>query len=236
MSGKFYGIGVGPGDPDLLTIKAQKILEKVDIIVAPETKDGKGSIALDIVSPYLKKDVKIVEKNFPMTYNQEILDKSHDEIAEYIKELIDRGYKVAFLTLGDPMVYSTYIYLFKRLVEKNIDIETIPGITSFCGIASKVGVPLAETGENIAIIPSVYSLQDENIEEIVKDFDNIVFMKASGNIDKLIDLLEESGHKENSVFVSRLGLDGEIIEGDIENRRGIKNSYLSTIIAKKKKK
>lgn len=235
MAGKFYGIGVGPGDPDLLTIKAKNILEEIDIIVAPETKDGKGSIALNIARPYLKEDIEIVEKNFPMTYKQDILDKSHDEVASYIKGLIDKNKKVAFLTLGDPMVYSTYIYLLKRLKDKEIDIETIPGITSFCGVASKVGVPIAETGENIAIIPSVYSIDNEDIEDIVNKFDNIVFMKASGNIDSLIDLLEKSGHKRNSVFVSRLGLDEEVIEYDIEKRKGIKNNYLSTIIAKRDK-
>lgn len=235
MAGKFYGIGVGPGDPDLLTIKAKNILEEIDIIVASETKDGKGSIALNIARPYLKEDIEIVEKNFPMTYKQDILDKSHDEVASYIKGLIDKNKKVAFLTLGDPMVYSTYIYLLKRLKDKEIDIETIPGITSFCGVASKVGVPIAETGENIAIIPSVYSIDNEDIEDIVNKFDNIVFMKASGNIDSLIDLLEKSGHKRNSVFVSRLGLDEEVIEYDIEKRKGIKNNYLSTIIAKRDK-
>lgn len=234
MKGKFYGIGVGPGDPDLLTIKAKKILDEVDIILAPETKDGKGSTAFNIAKPHLNENIEIIEKKFPMTYDVDVLNKSYDDISDFIKVLVDEGKKVAFLTLGDPMVYSTYIYLFKRLKLKGVEMETIPGITSFCAIASKVGVPLAENEETIAIVPSVYYEKgDEKLEKILSSISNIVFMKASGQIDELIDELESTGHKEGSVFVSRLGLDDEIIENDIEKRRGIKNNYLSTLIAKK---
>jgi precorrin-2/cobalt-factor-2 C20-methyltransferase len=234
MKGKFYGIGVGPGDPDLLTIKAKKILDEVDIILAPETKDGKGSTALNIAKPHLNEDVEIIERKFPMTYDVDVLNKSYDEISDSIKELVDAGKRIAFLTLGDPMVYSTYIYLFKRLRLKDVEMETIPGITSFCAIASKVGVPLGENEETIAIVPSVYYEKgNEKLEKILDSINNIVFMKASGEIDELIDELESTGHKEGSVFVSRLGLNDEVIENDIEKRRGIKNNYLSTLIAKK---
>lgn len=234
MKGKFYGIGVGPGDPDLLTIKAKKILDEVDIILAPETKDGKGSTALNIAKPHLNENIEIIERKFPMTYDVEVLNKSYDEISDFIKELVDEDKKVAFLTLGDPMVYSTYIYLFKRLKMRDVEIETIPGITSFCAIASKVGIPLGENEETIAIVPSVYYEKgDKKLEKILDSINNIVFMKASGEIDELIDELESTGHKDGSVFVSRLGLDDEVIENDIEKRRGIKNNYLSTLIAKK---
>lgn len=234
MKGKFYGIGVGPGDPDLLTIKAKKVLDQVDIILAPETKNGKGSTALNIAKPHLNKNTKIIERKFPMTYDIEALNKSYDEISNYIKELVANGKKVAFLTLGDPMVYSTYIYLFRRLKDKDVEIETVPGITSFCAIASKAGIPLGENEETIAIVPSVYYEKgNEKLDKILNNINNIVFMKASGNIDELIDELEKTGHKEGSVFVSRLGLDNEVIENNIEKRRGIKNNYLSTLIAKK---
>lgn len=234
MKAMFYGIGVGPGDPDLLTLKAIKILNKIDIILAPEVQKGKGSIALSIAKPHLREDIEIIERRFPMTYDMDILNTSYDEIADYIKELIDKGKSVAFLTLGDPMVYSTYTYLFKRLKKKNIEIETVPGITSFCSIASKLGIPLGENEETIAIVPSVYYEKgDEKLNDILNNMDNIVFMKASGCIDELIDELETTGHKDGSVFASRLGLDNEVIERDIEKRRGIKNNYLSTLIAKK---
>lgn len=234
MNGKFFGIGVGPGDPDLLTIKAKKVLDEVDIILAPETKNGKGSTALNIAKPHLNQHVEIIEKKFPMTYDIDVLNNSYDEIADFIKELVNKGKKVAFLTLGDPMVYSTYIYLFKRLKAKDVEIETIPGITSFCAIASKVGIPLGENEETIAIVPSVYYEKgDKKLDSILKNINNIVFMKASGCIDGLIDELESTGHKEGSVFVSRLGLDDEVVENDIEKRKGKKNNYLSTLIAKK---
>lgn len=232
MKGIFYGIGVGPGDPDLLTIKAQKLFNELDIIIAPETKSGKGSTALNIAKPYLNDEVEIVERKFPMTYDKDALSLSYDAISEDIKKLVEEGKKVGFLTLGDPMVYSTYIYLFRRLKEK-IDVQTIPGITSFCAIASKVGIPLAETDETLTVVPSVYyDCGSKRVDDILQS-SNVVFMKASGNIDSLLDKLEETGHKEGSVFVSRIGLDNEVIEEDIEKRRGIDNNYLSTLIAKK---
>lgn len=234
MKATFYGIGVGPGDPDLLTLKAIKILNQVDIILAPEVQKGKGSTALSIAKPHLRDDIEIVEKKFPMTYDVDVLNASYDEIADYIKSMMDKGKNLAFLTLGDPMVYSTYTYLFKRLKRKNVEIETIPGITSFCAIASKLGIPLGENEETIAIVPSVYYEKgDDKLKTILKNINNIVFMKASGCMDGLIDELETTGHKEGSVFVSRLGLDNEVIEHDVEKRRGIKNNYLSTLIAKK---
>lgn len=232
MKGIFYGIGVGPGDPDLLTIKAQKLFKELDIIIAPETKSGKGSTALNIAKPYLSDGIEIVERKFPMTYDKVALGKTYDEIANDIKNLVEQGKKVGFLTLGDPMVYSTYIYLFRRL-NKLIDVETIPGITSFCAIASKVGIPLAETDETLTIVPSVYyDCSGKRVEDILQS-SNVVFMKASGNIDTLIDKLDETGHKDGAVFVSRVGLDNEVIEEDVEKRRGIDNNYLSTLIAKK---
>ena len=235
MKGIFYGIGVGPGDPDLITIKASKLFDELDIIIAPETKSGKGSTALNIAKPYLGDNVEIIERKFPMTYDKKALSISYDEIAKEIKELVDGGKKVGFLTLGDPMVYSTYIYLFRRLSLLDIEIETIPGIPAFCAIASKVGIPLADTDEILTIVPSVYyDFGSDKADDILKS-NNIVFMKASGNIDELIDKLGETGHKDGSVFVSRIGLDNEVIEDHIENRRGIDNNYLSTRIAKKER-
>lgn len=233
MSGIFYGIGVGPGDPELLTIKAQKLFDELDIIIAPETKSGKGSTALNIAKPFLREDIEIFERKFPMTYDKEALSLSYDDIAKEINGLVESGKKVGFLTLGDPMVYSTYIYLFRRLKKLDMPIETIPGITSFCAIASKLGIPLAETDETLTIVPSVYyDCSGKRVDDILKS-SNVVFMKASGNIDTLIDKLGETGHKEGSVFVSRIGLDNEVIEENIEKRRGIDNNYLSTLIAKK---
>ena len=115
MSGIFYGIGVGPGDPELLTVKAINAIKEVDIIIAPKTEKKEDSVALSIARPYLRDDVEIVKQVFPMVVNFEKSPEAWENNKNEILALLKAGKKVAFLTLGDPMFYSTYIYVFRLL-------------------------------------------------------------------------------------------------------------------------
>ena len=108
MKGKFYGIGVGPGDPELITLKAIKVLKNIDIVISPESKKGKGSIAFNIAKEYLREDVKILNLTFPMTYDNDVLEKYWKENADVINEKLKEGNNIVFLTLGDPMVYRWF--------------------------------------------------------------------------------------------------------------------------------
>ncbi|MBZ4645481.1 MAG: precorrin-2/cobalt-factor-2 C20-methyltransferase [Petroclostridium sp.] len=231
MKGKFYGIGVGPGDAELVTLKAKRLLDECEIIVAPKTAMEKQSVALNIVKPLLADHKKIIELIFPMTYDESELSKHWDDAAKQICSMLDKNLNVVFLTLGDPMVYSTYIYIFRRIKDKGYEAETVPGITSFCAAASRIDVPLAEGKETVAIIPSAYEC--ENLDKILVDFDNIVLMKVSRNYEQLVEVLERHRLKEKSVLVSRCGLDEEIIEYDLDKFIGQKVNYLSMIIVKK---
>ena len=142
MSGIFYGIGVGPGDPELLTVKAIKAIEQVDVLIAPKTEKKDGSVALTVAKPYLKKDVEIVYQVFPMVKGfAENSTDAWESNKQEILELLRSGKNVAFLTIGDPMFYSTYIYVFRLLENEGVDIQTIPGIPAFAaiGILSATG-------------------------------------------------------------------------------------------------
>ena len=133
---KFYGIGVGPGDPELITLKALNVLEKADIIFAPRAKTKEESLAGEIVEKVLRKKKEICELEFPMTNNREELRERYFKSAELILKKISEGKAAAYLTIGDPLLYSTYIYLVNALLElaPELIVETIPGIPAYSAV------------------------------------------------------------------------------------------------------
>ena len=127
---KFYGIGTGPGDSSLLTIKAVETIQNLDILYTPESKRGGESLALSIVSKYIPEGLKIKQRHFPMNFNHGEKIVAWNKVADEIVEDVKLGKNVGFVTLGDPMIYSTYVYIMERLSD-DIEVETIPGISSF---------------------------------------------------------------------------------------------------------
>ena len=231
MKGTLYGIGVGPGDPDLLTMKAVKAIQKVDIIIAPKTEKKDGSVAYNIAKPYLKDDVKVVYQVFPMVKGFEHDDAAWEQNKKEILSFLDEGKNVAFLTLGDAMFYSTYIYVFRRLAKEDIHIETIPGIPAFVAMGSHLGRPLVEGNDIISVIPATADM--DKIKSVLKVSDNVAIMKVYKNFAEIADLLEENGMIENSVMVSRCGLPDEVRIDDIKAAKNEKVNYLSTILARR---
>lgn len=231
MSGIFYGIGVGPGDPELLTVKAIHAIEKVDVLIAPKTEKKDGSVALSIARPYLKKDVEIVYQVFPMVKGfAENNTAAWEENKREILELLKAGKNVAFLTLGDPMFYSTYIYVYRLLEHEDITIKTIPGVPAFAAIASLVGQPIVEGDDILAIIPATAAL--EKVNNALKVADNAVLMKVYKNHTEIIDMLSANNMADEAVLVSRAGLDDERIVRDVVKNKEEKLNYLSTILTR----
>lgn len=231
MAGKLYGIGVGPGDPELITLKAKRILEAADCIAVPKASDEKNSTALSIVEGVLEKRGELLELVFPMSFDPHMLCEGWKEAIDAIRAKLDEDKDVAFITLGDPTVYSTYIYVHNAVKKEGYMTEIVPGITSFCASAARVGISLAENSESLAVIPSAYEC--ENLDEVLKSFDNIVLMKVAKNLDRLNEKLKAHGLAEQSVLVSRCGHPDEMIEFDIEKASERKLSYFTTMIIKK---
>ena len=230
-SGVFYGIGVGPGDPELLTVKAIHAIEAADVLIAPKTEKKDGSVALSIAKPYLKPDVEIVYQVFPMVKGFEADDSAWEANKEEILALLRAGKNVAFLTLGDPMFFSTYIYVFRLLEHEGVRIETIPGIPAFAAIGSKVGYPIVEGNEVLTVIPA--TAKREKIERAMEASDNVVLMKVYKNFPEVVDMLESHGLAEQAVLVSRAGLEGEQIFCDVAAHRAERLNYLSTILTRR---
>lgn len=231
MKGKLYGIGVGPGDPELLTLKAIKTLEKADVIICPKGKKGGDSIALEIAREHINPLAEIKLQVFPMVYCQDTLESHWQENIRGIEEDLAEGKKVAFITLGDPLLYSTYIYILKVLKEKNYDIETIPGITSFGATASTVNLPLAEGDETLTILPLIK--EEEPMEKALTTSDNLVVLKVSHDPKGLATKLRKYDLEKNFVMISKCGHGDENITSDIRDLEEKEVPYLSTVIIKK---
>ena len=249
MKGKLIGVGVGPGDPKLLTLKAVEVIQQADVIIVPKASREKESLAYTIAASHIPAEKKIVELIFPMISrkgtslplkgdvspndNDAILNQAWEQAANDIKKYLDKNRQVVFLTLGDPALYSTYGYIYKKVREAGYLVETIPGIPSFCAAAARLGVTLAEGEENLVIVPSLSENQD--IDKILEMSDNAVFMKVSQYYPQLVAKLKEKGYLPSSVMISRCGHEDEEVVDKLEAKLEEKVDYMSIIIGKKGK-
>jgi len=234
------GIGVGPGDVDLLTVKAVKAIQNADIIMCPASKEDRPSIAFAVVSPIIdkSKNQEIVKLIFPMTKDKDVLEATWKKNAKIMAQTVLTGKNVVYLTVGDPFLYSTWIYMHKDLKENypDMDISVIPGIVSMFTFAAKVGVSIAEGAEKVAIIPSCYDLS--SVKEIAKNSESMIFLKDGRYFDKVIEVLKESGFPDNSIFAigQDLGTENEIIRkmtlGEV-NDSSLTTKYFSILVVKR---
>jgi precorrin-2/cobalt-factor-2 C20-methyltransferase len=226
--GKLIGIGVGPGDTELLTLKAAKVLETVPVIFSPKSSKEKESIALSIVKPIIekRKDYKrlmLVEPIFPMIEDKDELEKVWFSAAEMIAQYLDSGRDVAFITLGDSSIFSTYSYVQKKLIGR-YEIETIPGITSFTACAAAKNEALVEQNDILTIVPKI----DSRLDEVLEYSDSIVLMKASRNTSELEKSIEDNDRKKEIYSVQNCTRENEkIIEGFSHEK-----PYLTTTVIK----
>lgn len=242
MAGRFIGIGVGPGDPELITLKAVKALQAADIICIPKSHANKPSLAFTMVKNILdqrKQPAEILELIFPMTKDELGNKGLWTKNAGIIADKVASGKVIAFITLGDPMFYSTFIYLYQSLKEEypKLQLEIIPGVTSLTACAASAKIPLAEKEEVVSVIPSDFDTK--LIEETAKHADNLVFIKCAYRLKELIPIVERSGFKENSTIalVRRCTMpEEEVLIGklsDVQNWK-ICEDYFSVAIIKKR--
>ncbi|MEK0369196.1 MAG: precorrin-2 C(20)-methyltransferase [Nitrosopumilus sp.] len=234
------GIGVGPGDPELLTVKAVKAIQNADIIMCPASNKDRPSIALSVVSSIIdkSKNQEIRKLIFPMTKDKDVLKQTWKKNAKIMAETVLSGKNVVYLTVGDPFLYSTWIYMHKDLKENypDMNISVIPGIVSIFTFAAKVGVSVAEGSEKVAIIPSCYDLS--SVKEIAKHTESMIFLKDGRYFDQVIKVLKESGFPDDSIFAigQDLGTENEIIRkmtlGEV-NDGTLTTKYFSILVVKR---
>lgn len=231
--GTLYGIGVGPGDPDLITVKGAKLLSAARHVFVPKARPASESLALRIARKHLGPDAQIHRLVFPMLKDRSELEQWWRGAAEEVAEVIGQGRDACFVTLGDPLLYSTYIYLMRELKEIQPDarIETVPGITAMNAAASLTDFPLGEGKNPVTVVPTADDLSDVR-EALERGEGTVILMKIGKRLPKVLDVLEELNLTDHAVFVSRAGLDDERIETDVRQLRdsGEKTGYLSIML------
>lgn len=198
---KLCCIGCGPGDPELITVKAVKILKEADVVFAPTSKQDKPSIALSIIKDYLfESKTKVVNLIFPMIKDRKSLEEHWRINADKIAKEVRKGKKVVYVTVGDPSLYSTWIYIHNELKNryKEIEIEIVPGITSIFAFAAEAKMSLVEGDENLGIVPACYDIN--KVRQTAIACDTIVFLKDGRYFGSVIEMLKNLGFSKDSTL------------------------------------
>jgi precorrin-2/cobalt-factor-2 C20-methyltransferase len=236
---KLFCVGCGPGDPELLTIRALNLITEADVIFVPTSKLDKPSIALSIVAKYIKETTKIINLVFPMVKDKDSLKDYWEKNTLEISQMVRTGKKTLYLTVGDPSLYSTWIYIHRELKKnhKDIEIEIIPGITSIFAFAAESKISLVEGNEHLSIVPACYDLN--KVKNTVKASDTIVFLKDGRYFDNVIEMLSDSGFGEETqiAIAQDVSTKENILEikhlKDLKGKKQPSQKYFSIMVVKR---
>ncbi|OPX19051.1 MAG: precorrin-2 C(20)-methyltransferase [Desulfobacca sp. 4484_104] len=230
--GTLYGIGVGPGDPELITLKALRVLKQVPYIFAPGSTKNDYSLALNIVSRYLNQ-ARIEYLPFPMTTDRDLLQAAWEQNARTVLRVLTSGQDAAFITIGDPLTYSTFGYLLRTVKNINpaIKVITIPGITSYHAAAARANIPLVEGDESFYLVSGAGGAA--RFREAIATTENMVMLKTYRYFGEIYQVLDELNLLDRALCISFCGLEGETIVQDLRTLKDKQMSYLSLIIIRK---
>ncbi len=231
--GTLYGVGVGPGDPELITLKGLRVLRAAATVYVPASPVGRGSLARAIAAEHLDAThQRIVELPFAMRASPERMAAQWRANAAAIAEGLVGGADAAFLTEGDPMLYSTFVHVAGALRELRPDVRVVvvPGVSSVNAAAAVAGTPLADRDERLAVLPAAYDR--DGLREVLRSFETVVLLKVASAVDRVIDDLEALGLVDAAVCVERCGWPEERVVRDVRVLRGAKLDYFSLMIVR----
>ncbi|MBU7592745.1 precorrin-2 C(20)-methyltransferase [Metabacillus halosaccharovorans] len=231
--GTLFGLGVGPGDPELITVKAFRRLQESPVIAYPKKLKGSKSYAHRIVEVYINPAEKeMLGLVFPMTKDEDTLRTEWTKSVEAIYGYLVQGKDVAFVTEGDPLLFSTFIHLMNLMksMYPDVPIETVAGISSFNGSVNRLGIALADGDDYVAMIPATEDM--EEMRRVIETHDGIVFIKVAKVLDAMLSLLEEMNLLEKAHVVTKVTSDEEVI-WKINELQGAELNYLSCMVVRK---
>jgi precorrin-2/cobalt-factor-2 C20-methyltransferase len=236
--GKLYGVGVGPGAPDLLTLRAVSVLKAAPVLALPRSSDYGASMAWRIVKPVIGEnpDQERLTLTFPMNKDPERLRPAWDRAFTAIGERLERGLSVAFVTEGDPSLYSTFIYLQREAPVRwpGIEIEVVPGVSSVAAVPAVTGIPLADGLERIAILPAGYGVED--LEQVLDAFDTTILMKIGGEMERIVSILESKGLLDRAVYVSKATMGEQRILRDLRTVAAERGDCFAMVVVSRKER
>lgn len=225
MSGKLYAVGLGPGDPELLTLKAQRLLTEADVVFLP-VRDEHDSVAKTIVAGLVDAS-QLRELSFRMSRKPEENRQRWQEHAATLAAAVGQGQTVVFATEGDPLLYSTFVHIYTELLRGNPDlpVEIVPGVSSVTAGAAAVRIPLADDRQRVAIVPAA-----GEVMHALATFDTVVVLKVSMAVDVVLKALRSTGRTDQAVYVERAGWPNQRVIEDVESLRKQKLDYFGQII------
>jgi precorrin-2/cobalt-factor-2 C20-methyltransferase len=234
--GTLYGVGVGPGAPDLMTLRSVQVLKTVPVIAIPRRSEYSPSLAWEIARPNLG-EVPGQERlflTFPMTKDPERLRPAWDDAFSQIGQRLDRGLSVAFITEGDPLVYSTFIYLLGEASRRwpGVSVEIVPAVSSITAVPAVTRTPLADGQERIAILPATYGVDD--LADVLRQFDTVILMKVGSVMPTVVEALEREGLVDRAFYVSKATTGNERVVHDLRSLRNDRCDYFSMVVVAKK--
>ncbi len=231
-TGKLYGVGVGPGDPELITVKAVRVIKAADIIFTAASSKNSYSLAVEIAAPYIGVDTQIELLGFPMTKDETEVETAWIANARQIASAMEQGKTAVFLTLGDPTTYSTFGYILKKMkcIMPGADIETIPGITSYHAASARLNRILVEGEESLLVTSGAYG--GDRIRHI-HQVENVAIVKAYKNIKDINLALKDAGMHAKGVAVSKCGRKNEEIIPNLDILETRDPDYWTLILASK---
>lgn len=214
--GIFYGVGVGPGDPDLLTLAAIKALASVDMVFAPASVKNDFSLALDIVRPHLCNGVKVQRLDFPMTRDKKVRQAARLRNARTVLACMNSGSNAAFITLGDPLIYSTFGHLLRGMqaLQPGVKAIIIPGVTSFQAVSARLGEVLVEGDE--CLVMATGNTDESKLESLLKNADAAVVLKPARRLPEVKRMLEKLGLARQARLIVKCGLPEEQVVSDLD--------------------
>ncbi|TBL78278.1 precorrin-2 C(20)-methyltransferase [Paenibacillus thalictri] len=232
--GTLYGIGVGPGDPELITVKAYRMLQECPVIAYPKKRMGAKSYALEIVELYVDTAEKeMLGLVFPMTRDQAALDREWNKTVDMCWQLLREGKDIAFVTEGDPNLYSTFIHMARLMREKHpeVPVSSVPGISSVLAASARLDLPLADGDDQVAIVPANHDR--EAMKRAVQSHEAIVFIKVAKVLDMMIEILEELGLADKASVVTKVTSPHELVWRDVRELKGQELEYLTLMVVRK---
>jgi precorrin-2/cobalt-factor-2 C20-methyltransferase len=225
VSGTFYGLGVGPGDPELITVKAWRIISQAQVIAYPAANAG-DSLARRIAAPFTPEDVIELAIPLPMRREREPAQDAYDQAAPVIEQHLDAGRDVAFLCEGDPLFYGSFAYLLSRL-SAQYRIQIVPGVTSITACAAAVGRPLAMRDDILTILPA--TLDDARLRQAIASSQAVAIMKVGRHFAKVRAIIDELGLSARAVVIEKATRDEEKIV-PVRDVMDSERPYFSTIL------
>jgi precorrin-2/cobalt-factor-2 C20-methyltransferase len=231
--GTLHGIGVGPGDPELITVKAFRTLQQTPVIAYPKKRTGSKSYAHQIAEVYINPGEKeMLGLVFPMTKDEAILEREWNQTVSRVWEHLSQGKDVAFVTEGDPLLYSTFIHMMRLMqtLHPEVSIKTIPGISSMGGAASRLGIALADGDDHVAIIPARDDY--DAMRKVIEDNDCVIFIKVAKVLDLILMILRDLNLSDKASVVTKVTSEEEVI-WNVDEIEGLELEYLTLMVVRK---